>query len=158
MARTARDHTRNGPAIAPDDPDATDNGAAAHQRVVRTPAGAPIKAPPGAASSVFALAAVAKKAEGTQRGGKRNTLPPLDLSKLVIKTGVPKPPRRIGSPGNSKYDDMLALIPVGSSTELPAQYFMAVQAYVKKRHKVGKPGTYSVRRINPQVCGVWRDA
>jgi hypothetical protein len=159
MPAKNRDFRRDGPAIAPDDTQ-PDNGAAAQQRVIRTPAGAPVSVPNGAAPSVFALAKApaADKSPSTNRGGFRKTLPALDPASLVFEPNIPKPPRRLAKPGSSKYDALFDGLAVGYSNRQPIAYFTALVAAAKKRMKEGKKGTFTVRRINDTHCRIWRDA
>lgn len=93
-----------------------------------------------------------------KRGGARNQLPPLDLSKLTIKTGVPKPPRtRFSRAGESKYSPLFSALKPGQSVDVPSQYMATLYTHAKKLKKAGS-GSYTVQRTGIDTCTVWRDA
>lgn len=94
----------------------------------------------------------------TKRGGMRALLPPLDVSKLVIQTGVPKPERRrFNRAGDSKYAPLFDALQPGQSVEVPAQYMATLYTHTKKLKKAGL-GNYTVQRTGVDTCTLWRDA
>lgn len=103
-------------------------------------------------------AAAPAAAKRAPRGGLRAQLPPLDLSKLVIKTDVPKPARkRFSRAGDSKYAPLFAALKPGNSVEVPSQYMATLYTHAKKLKKAGL-GTYTVQRTGIDTCTIWRDA
>ena len=93
-----------------------------------------------------------------KRGGSRSQLPPLDLAKLTIKTGVPKPARtRFSRAGESKYSPLFSALKPGQSVDVPAQYMATLYTHAKKLKKAGS-GSYTVQRTGIDTCTVWRDA
>jgi len=101
-------------------------------------------------------------AEPPKRKGRKPgsaPLPPLDLDKLVVRTGVEKPPRFMPTrPGESKYDGLFSkLTKAGQSIELPAAYQKALGPVVRKKTKSG-PAKFSLRRTSVDAITLWRDA
>lgn len=86
-------------------------------------------------------------------------LPELDFDKLVVRTGVPKPPLfRPTKPGESKYDRLFALLTrADQSLELPVAYQKTLAGLVRARTKKGL-GTFSLRRTTVDTITLWRDA
>ena len=100
----------------------------------------------------------APAAARTKRGGIRTQLPPLDLAKLTIKTGVPKPPRRrFSRAGESKYTPLFTALKPGQSVEVPSQYMATLYTHAKKLKKAGT-GAFTVQRTGIDTCTIWRDA
>lgn len=111
-----------------------------------------------APASAPAARAAAPAAARSLRGGTRAQLPPLDLAKLTIKTGVPKPERRrFSRAGDSKYAPLFNALKPGQSVEVPAQYMATLYTHAKKLKKAGT-GSYTVQRTGIDTCTLWRDA
>ncbi len=134
MPRKARDTTRSGPAIPPDD-DAPDTGVGAQQRVVRTPAGAaPLPAAPGTPRSAFDAVPSWRPMTGP-----------------VIHRQLPIPEARSGRV--SRYLQDYEALQVGDCAEYPNRQAIGMAQALRK---AGLP--HVVRRLSPTTKGVWRTA
>lgn len=104
---------------------------------------------------------VAQEVRPAKKAGRKvgSELPPLDLDKLVVRTGVPKPPRFMPTrPGESKYDGLFAkLTKPGQSIDLPVAYQKSLAPMVMRRSKAG-PAKFSMRRTAADTVTLWRDA
>jgi hypothetical protein len=83
-------------------------------------------------------------------------LPAIDVTKLVVKTGVPIPAtKRIGQAGG-KYDELFGLLTKpGQMVEIEPSYTGALRSAAKKFSKVN--GVTLVVKITPdQKAGIWR--
>lgn len=95
---------------------------------------------------------------GPKRGSARPTLPALDLAKLSIQAGVPKPERkRFSRSGESKYAPLFNALKPGQSVEVPINYRATLYTHAKKLKKAGR-GNYTVLQTSITTCTVWRDA
>jgi hypothetical protein len=95
-----------------------------------------------------------------KKGGVVKLLPAIDVTKLVVRTGVAKPAvtRRGGGRKGSRYDSVFALLKdKGQSTDLDIVFEGALKAAAAKAKKRGL-GTFSVRSLTPTTCTIWRDA
>lgn len=144
--------SKRGPAIAPGEPE--DTGAAAQQTIIRSVAASTgVQKPPGAARSVFDLAAKAP----AKRGGPRVLLPAIDALPLNVQADVAKPRSHCFRSGDSKYAPIFAALKPGLSMPLPLAYKGAVYAATVKRTKAGL-GKYTVRRVSDTEMRIWQDA
>jgi hypothetical protein len=135
MPRTARDHTRSGPAIPPND-NAPDTGKAACQQVLRTAAGAaPMPAAPGTPRSVF------------------DTVPKSAAVAVapVIHRNKPIPEPRTGKA--SVYLEVYDSMAVGDCAEYPDRQAAAMCSALQKREL-----PHLVRRLSAGTKGIWRTA
>lgn len=117
----------------PDD-DAPDTGAAAQQRVLRTPAGrAPLPAAPGTPRSAF------------------DTVPAPAVAGPVIHRAKPVPEPRTGKA--SVYLKVYQDLAIGDCAEWPDRQANAMASILKK-HQL----PHLVRRLSEGTKGVWRTA
>ncbi len=116
-----------------------------------------LKTPPASAP---APATASKPAAPSKKGGRVKLLPAIDVTELVVRTGVAKPAvvRRGGGRKGSRYDSVFALLKkVGDCTDLDIAFEGALKAAAAKAKKRGL-GTFSVRSLTPTTCTIWRDA
>lgn len=117
-------------------------------------------AAPKAASAMTALA------RKSNRGGRRNILPPLKLDQIKVSAEVPLPVPAISRPGEGRHDRMLDTLTADgmSVTGIPAAYqaslAKAVQVYLNCRPALKASSALYVRRMEDDAehIGVWRVA
>ncbi len=143
MSRGAKAYSKSGPAI---DSDEVDNGAAAHQTIVKTTVAAVgVTKPAGAVASIFEAGVAA-----TPPRAPRTLTPMIDIATVTIRSGLPIP-AAIRGPGQSPYALLLAKMKAGDSVELPDRQCAGLAAMAKKL-KLG----HAMRRTGPGVKGFWR--
>ena len=114
------------------------------------PAGAPITATPAA-----------QPAKAT-RGGRRNILPPLQVSKLHVAKDKPLPFASVESKGRTRHDAVFDQLRADgmSVTGIPVAYrgalAKAVQTYVEQRPALKAASHFTVRVVDGETCGIWR--
>lgn len=113
------------------------------QRTVNAASAAPLTKPAGAAASVFDAAKQAKPA--------RKRLPPLDPSKVEIRSDVPLPPPSTGPAATSPYDSLLSKMQPGQMVELEAQHAAGLMSRGK-----AKGVKLAARTLAGGRKGVWR--
>ena len=96
--------------------------------------------------------------KGPAPGKVPNRLPPIDVSKLQLRTNVPLPSPAAAQKGRTRYDDAFDLLTAeGYSVAYPRAYMGSLQQASRtygKRHKV-----HLLVRIDPAdttQCAVWR--
>lgn len=99
-----------------------------------------------------------QQAEPIKRG-KGIALPPLDLDKLQVRIGVPKPPRGgVRQSPEEKYGPVLdRLVQPGACIEVPIEYQAMLKKVAIARKKAGT-GAYTVAKLTDTTVGIWRDA
>jgi len=96
-------------------------------------------------------------------GGKRERLPPLDVTKLVVANDVPMPSHG-SEKGRTKHDALFDRLTADgmSVTNIPAPYYGAVakaaQTYLEQRPPLAATSVLRIRRTSPTEFGVWRIA
>lgn len=119
-----------------------------------------------AGSALEALKQAAQPAEATDAKAKsaraprtyrRGTLPPLDMQKYPVMTGVPVPQPNGGCKGKSKYTDLFAgLSKAGQSRHgLPNTHRSAISKVCAQASKPGGP-QFVCRSESSTTFGVWR--
>lgn len=90
------------------------------------------------------------------------SLPEIDLARVDVKKGVPKP--RVRAHGQFKvYDPVIAKLTVGDMVELPTAHAKRLIGRARDLTRLSsqqdatKP-VYSIRRLSPTTSGVWRDS
>lgn len=144
MPRAQDSYSKRAPAIAPGS-EGPDNGAAAQQRIVHTPAGAPIVKPAGAVASIFDAAKPPPKP-------KREAPTPIDLAAVKVHTDRPLPPPVHGrAAAGATFAALYARMPVGGSVDLTKRQKIGFVSWSKR---VQVP--LETRQIGEDLYGVWR--
>ena len=132
---------------------------------VEAPASAPAPAPQlqeqnASAADPANESAPAAVVKATNRsGGRRNSLPPLDVSQVAVHTDIPLPSTAT-KPGQGRYVELFErLTQVGMSVQLPIVYRGAVGKATVTYCQRTRPGRkLAVRTIDANTIGIWRTA
>ncbi len=118
-----------------------------------------VAAPAPQVSEQTASAAAPALKPTSRRGGRRNALPPLDVSALPVLQGLPVP-SMANKPGQGRYVELFdRLTEVGMCVQLPIAYRGAVgkaAATYCQRTRQGRK--LAVRTVDANTIGVWRTA
>lgn len=95
----------------------------------------------------------------SRRGGRRNALPPLDVSQVAVHVDIPLPTNAT-KPGQGRYVELFErLTEVGMSIQLPIVYRGAVGKATVTYCQRTRPGRkLAVRTIDANTIGIWRTA
>lgn len=142
-----RTYSRNDPPIADNEPD---HGAAGVQKVIRTPAGAPIQKPVGAAASVFEIAKPAPKPARRPYSPRDLSVPNLAALVIIKDRPIPPPEHAAKAAGNT-YAQPYDRMGPGGSVDLTKRQRMNFQSWAKRQGK-----KLIVRRLAEDQYAVWR--
>jgi hypothetical protein len=103
-----------------------------------------------AVASVFELGGVPDK----RRPSATTTRSLAHMSEIVIKKGVPLPPKHAGT--GDRYRAVIVTMEVGDMAELPLKQARGLYAAAKKFGVECPPRSFAFRKLGADTAGVWR--